>query len=181
MTEPTLKQAQADLGRAFIGGAPGVLVSGLVWLVAGGAWMMHGANAAFWAVFFGGMAIFPLGLLIARAVFKAPPVGVGKPLERLGLESTFVLFAGVIIAWVLLPMGAERAIAVLAIIIGVRYFSFRTMYDEAAYWLLGAAFVAVGVVALIGRGFSGANFAFAIGAVEVVAAVLIYRRWSHRR
>ena len=178
MTEPTLKAAQADLGRAFVGGATGVFVSGLVWLIAGGVWMMHGANSAFWAVFFGGMAIFPAGLLLARTMFKAPPVGVGKPLERLGLESTFVLLAGVAVAWALLPMGAERAMAVLAIIVGARYFSFRTMYDETAYWLLGGAFVGAGAGALFGFGATGAAMAFAIGAVEVVAAVLIYRRWK---
>lgn len=178
MTEPTLKAAQADLGRAFIGGATGVFVSGLVWLIAGGVWIMHGGNAAFWALFFGGMAIFPLGLLLAKAVFKAPPVGVGKPLERLGLESTFVLLAGVAVAWALLPFGAERAIAVLAIIVGARYFSFRTLYDELAYWMLSAAFVALGAGALFGFGTKGPAMALAIGAVEVVAAVLIYRRWK---
>jgi hypothetical protein len=35
MTESTFQAAQADMRQAYFSGAPGVLVSGLVWLTAG--------------------------------------------------------------------------------------------------------------------------------------------------
>ncbi len=85
MTEPThpLAAAQQDLARAYAGGAPGVLVSGIVWLIAGIVWQLHGTSAAFAALFVGGMAIHPLALLIERIVFNAPKPTIGKPLETL--------------------------------------------------------------------------------------------------
>ncbi len=178
MTDPTLKQAQQDLAKAYVRGAPGVLVSGLVWLGAGFAWTGYGPVVAFWALFFGGMAIFPLGLLIAKALFRAPAVTLGKPLERLALESTFVLFAGIVVAWVLLQDDAEQAIAAMAVVVGARYFSFRTLYDEAAFWFLAATFVAIGSAALFGLGLDGPILAYSIGFVEMVAAILIHRRWQ---
>lgn len=53
MTEPAppLAAAQRDLARAYAGGAPGVFVLGLVWLVAGAIWHLHGIFATFAALF----------------------------------------------------------------------------------------------------------------------------------
>ena len=114
MTDTPLAAAQQDLARAYAGGAPGVLVSGLVWLIAGAVWQFHGTMAAFAALFVGGMAIHPLGVLIERIAFKGPKATVGKPLETLAIEATIPLFVGVLIAWVLLVRAPDLAIPVFA-------------------------------------------------------------------
>lgn len=175
-----LTAAQHDLARAYAGGAPGVLVSGLVWLIAGAVWQLHGTMAAFAALFFGGMAIHPLGVLIERAVFKAPKATVGKPLETLAIEATIPLFVGVLIAWVLLVRAPDLAIPVFAAIVGARYFLFRTLYGEIAYWALGAAILAVAGTAMFGIRLP-LNLGFVVGIVELVAAAILLQRWRAAR
>lgn len=168
------KTAQDDLSAAYVGGAPGVLVSGLVWFVAGGVWLYAGLRPGFFALFFGGMAIVPLGLAIARAL-RAPKVDPGNPLQRLGLESTFILFAGILIAYGLLRAAPALVFPVMAITIGARYFVFRTLYDEPLFWALAAALIAVGGAAVAGVGWPG-NLAFVVGAVEVLFWLALFRR-----
>lgn len=182
MTEPapSLAAAQRDLSQAYAGGAPGVLVSGLVWLIAGVVWQLHGINAAFAALFIGGMAIHPLAILIERLAFGGPKSTTGKPLETLAVEATIPLFAGVMIAWVLLVRAPDIAIPVFAIIVGARYFLFRTLYGEVAYWALGVAILLPGALALFSITLP-INLGFVIGAIELAAAAWILQRWRARR
>ncbi len=179
MTDASLSVAQHDLARAYAGGAPGVLVSGLVWLIAGAVWQLYGTMAAFAALFVGGMAIHPLGVLIERAAFKAPKATIGKPLEALAIEATVPLFVGVLIAWVLLVRAPDLAIPVFAAIVGARYFLFRTMYGEIAYWALGGAILLIAGIAMFGIALP-LNLGFLVGAIELVAAALILQRWRAR-
>lgn len=174
-----LNRAQQDLARAYAGGAPGVLVSGLVWLVAGAVWQLHGTMAAFIALFVGGMAIHPLAVLIERIAFNAPKPTIGKALETLAIEATIPLFVGVLIAWILLVRAPDLAIPTFAAIVGARYFLFRTMYGEIAYWALGAAILVIAALALFGIALP-LNIGFLVGAIELVAAALILRRWRIR-
>ncbi|MDZ3830541.1 MAG: hypothetical protein U0S50_01830 [Sphingopyxis sp.] len=180
MTNPSLSEAQRDLSRAYAGGAPGVFASGLVWLIAGTMWQFHGTKAGFAALFIGGMMIHPLGVLIERAAFRAPKATIGKPLETLAIEATIPLFVGVLIAWVLLVRAPDLAIPVFAAIVGARYFLFRTIYGEIAYWVLGAAVLLAAFAALFGIGIPP-NVAVAVGVVELLAAMLILHRWRARR
>ncbi len=180
MTESALTAVQHDLSRAYAGGAPGVLVSGLVWLIAGAIWQTHGTMAAFAALFFGGMAIHPLGVLIERTAFKAPKATIGKPLETLAIEATIPLFVGILIAWVLLVRAPDLAIPVFAAIVGARYFLFRTMYGDIAYWVLGGAILLVAALSLFGIGLP-LNLGFLVGIIELAAAAWILRRWRGRR
>lgn len=181
MTEPVhpLANAQQDLARAYAGGAPGVLVSGLVWLIAGVVWQLYGIKVAFSALFFGGMAIHPLGVLIERIAFRAPKATIGKPLETLAIEATIPLFVGVMIAWVLLVRAPDLAIPVFAAIVGARYFLFRTLYGEIAYWVLGAAILLVAGLALFGLALP-INLGFLVGIIELVASAWILQRWRAR-
>ena len=179
MTTNPLTAAQHDLSQAYAGGAPGVLVSGLVWLVAGAVWQLHGINAAFAALFFGGMAIHPLGVLIERIAFRAPKATIGKPLEMLAIEATIPLFVGVMIAWVLLVRAPDLAIPTFAAIVGARYFLFRTMYGDIAYWVLGAAILAAAGVAMFGIRLP-LNLGFVVGIIELAAAAWIFQRWRAR-
>lgn len=178
ITHP-LAAAQRDLAQAYAGGAPGVFVSGLVWLIAGAVWQLHGVNAAFAALFFGGMAIHPLGVLVERVVFKAPKATIGKPLETLAIEATIPLFVGVMIAWVLLVRAPDLAIPTFAAIVGARYFLFRTLYGEIACWVLGAAILAAAGVAMFGIRLLP-NLGFVVGGIELVAAAWILQRWRAR-
>lgn len=180
MTDSSFPAAQQDLSRAYAGGAPGVFVSGLVWLIAGAIWQLHSTMEAFVALFLGGMAIHPIALLIERVAFRGPRATIGKTLETLAIEATIPLFVGVLIAWVLLVRAPDLAIPVFAAIVGARYFLFRTMYGDIAYWALGAVILLTAGLALFGIGLP-LNLGFLVGGVELVAAAWILHRWRARR
>lgn len=171
-----LQVAQNAMRIANAGGAPGVFVSGIVWLISGLAWLRLGVIPAFGVLFVGGMAIVPGALFIARVVLRAPKPVVGNPLDRLGLESTFPLFAGLLIAYALLRINPQAVFPVMAITIGARYFTFRTIYGQPIYWLLGSLLVAVGSTAVLGLVTWPINLAILAGSLEVLLAIVLFVR-----
>lgn len=160
--------AQHDMASAHLRGAPGVLVSGLVWLVAGAVWDRYGVSTGFIALLVGGVLIFPLSLLIARLILKAPKGLAGNPLERLALESTFMLFAGMFLAYCFLRVAPELAFPAMAVSIGVRYFVFRTVYGNPIYWVLGGVLAALGGVVAAKAVSFPINLAWVVGTTELL-------------
>ncbi len=173
--------AQRDMATAYIGGAPGVLVSGVAWLIAGVVEPSHGVPAAFAVLFVGGMLIVPVSLLIARVLFSAPKVSAGNPFERLGFEGTIVLFAGILISYALLRVASGLVFPALAVAIGARYFAFRTIYGEPAYWVLGGVLAMVGTVAIARSTPLPLGSALIVGIVECTFAALLLTRWKRRK
>ena len=170
------KAAQSEMARAHVGGAPGVLASGIAWLAACIAWQQAGTGSGFTALFIGGLFIVPVALLISRLVFRAPPASPTNPLQRLGLEATFFLFAGLAIAYAALPIAPDLTIPAFAIVIGARYTSFNTIYDDKLYWLLGGLIAATGGLALFKFVTFPGNPALVVGAVELAMAGIILAR-----
>ena len=170
---------QKDINRAYVAGAPAVLVSGIVWIVAGVFLARSGTATGFAALFIGGILIVPVALAIARLGFRAGPITRGNPLDRLGLESTAMLFAGILLAYALLRAAPALVFPAMAIAIGARYFVFRTIYDDVYYWLLGVLLAALGIAAILGVPIPG-NIALAAGSVEVLFALLLLMRWRRR-
>ena len=163
-----IADAQQDMARAHVHGAPGVFVSGLVWLSAGGLWARYGVETGFLALFIGGVLIFPASLLMARVVFKAPRATPGNPLERLALESTFILFAGIFLAWCFLQVAPALAFPAMAIAIGVRYLVFSTVYGDRTYWILGGALATLGGLVAAQVLVLPINLAVVVGGTEVL-------------
>ena len=168
-----LSNAQREMSVGHIGGAPGVLMSGMAWLVAGVAWLRYGVDTGFATLFIGGMLIVPGALLIAK-VLAAPRVAPSNPLNRLALENTVVLFAALLIGYLLLRTSPALTFPALAIVIGARYFSFRTLYGNAVYWALGAAMSGAGALAALGWLPPAINLALLVGAIELVFAAMIW-------
>ena len=175
-TSESLAVLQRRLGEAYADGAPGVLVSGMVWLAAGIVARSQGISSGFTALFIGGMLIQPLSVLVARAGFRTPKATAPNPLERTAIESTFALFAGLFVAYLLLRTAPALVFPVVALAIGTRYFVFRTLYGNAVFWALGGAILIVATVAALGLALPGAICAIAVGAVEIGFAILILVR-----
>nr|WP_083733954.1 hypothetical protein [Sphingopyxis sp. KK2] len=162
---------------AYQGGAPGVLISGLAWLIADAAWYVMDGFIAFLVLLVAGMLIFPLSLLVAR-LFRAPRVSQGNALNKLAIEATIPLFAGLLIAFVLAPRSPEFAFAALAIVIGARYFAFATLYRERVYWLLGGALFLIGTGFAVQAGALPVHVTLAVGAAELLFGALLFTRWN---
>ncbi len=164
---------------AFVLGAPGVLVSGLAWLAAGFVWTRSGPGPAFVLLFVAGLAIFPLSMLISRVAFRAPATSPTNPFNALGFETTVPLFAGLLVAYLLLRTMAPIGLALFAAIVGARYFAFATLYRERTYWVLGAGLFAAGYLYAARPTLPG-NIALCVGAIELAFALALFVRWRSR-
>lgn len=145
----TITQAQQDMRYAYHGGGFGVLVSGLVWLLA----MVVALGVSDWAsmltLFFGGMAIFPLSVALSKLFGRPGRHGAGNPLGTAAIESLAILFVGLFVAFASARFGHFFFYPVMLLAIGSRYMGFNTLYGNRLYWLLGALLMAAGALLLM--------------------------------
>lgn len=167
--------AQADLRQAHLHGAPGVLVSGLVWLATGVIWHLAGPRGAIIFLFLGGIAIAPLAALLTRFLFKAPPATTGKPLEKIALVTVPIILAGFYIAWRWFGLESPQAIPVVAVAIGLRYLTFKAMFGTSMFLLLGSAFIINGAAAFALNGELTGPAVVLLGLIELAVFVALYR------
>ncbi|QGX39221.1 DUF7010 family protein [Permianibacter aggregans] len=167
-----IQQAQSNMRSAYFGGGPGVAVSGLVWLAAGVVAMLHSPRTAMLTLFFGGMAIHPLGVLLTKLMGRSGQHQKGSPLAHLAMESTAILLLGVFIAFTAAQAKVEWFFPVMLIIIGGRYLLFQSMYGMRVYWTLGLVLAGAGVAAILTNP-GIATTALLGGGIEVIAALFI--------
>ena len=114
----TLDEAQQEITRAHVGGGPGAIVSGFVWLAAGLVLQRQGFGPGFTALFFGGMLIFPIATLTSRLLFRRGAESAGNRLGRTALESTIAMIGGFVASWLFLPVRPDYVFPLAAIAVG---------------------------------------------------------------
>jgi hypothetical protein len=160
--------AQAQLRDSYVRGGPGAIVSGVVWLAAAVATSRSTITTGFAVLFFGGILIFPISLLLVRSIWGRSPPSRGNPGERAVVETVFPMIGGLFAAWLMLPYRPDWVFPLSALAVGAHYFGFRTAYGDATYWVLGAVMCLMGIAAVL-LGLPGqASFACLIAATEVL-------------
>ncbi len=172
----TITDAQADLRRAYVGGGPGAVVSGLLWFVAAWVEARHGVRSGFITLFFGGMLIYPLGLAASRLLFRRATEAKGNPTGPLALEVTIAMIGCLIAAWLILPHRPELVFPIAAVAVGTHYFAFKTAYGDRTYWLLAGLITLLGLAEIFGVTRLGGAMILAVGAVEVMVGILLIVR-----
>lgn len=167
-----ITEAQRDMRRAYIDGAPGVLISGLVWCIAATVSFFISAHTGMLALFFGGMLIFPLSAVFAKLLKRAGKARDDNPLNLLAIESTFILFVGLFVAYVCSTVTPHWFYSVMLLMIGVRYLSFNSLYGNKIYWALGVMLMIVGGVTMM-SGLDAWIVALAGGVLELVFGFII--------
>ncbi|GHA19748.1 hypothetical protein GCM10008090_31820 [Arenicella chitinivorans] len=165
--------AQHDMRSGYFGGAPGMLVSGLVWLLAGLVGLVVSQKASVFTLFIGGMAIHPVGSLLAKWLGRRGKHMPGNPLLPLALETTILLFIGLFLAFAMLQINSQYFYPVMLLIIGGRYLMFSSLYGMRMYWVIG------GLLAISGAACFVLQVAFLVGAfvggvIEVLGAAVIF-------
>ena len=174
-----IAEAQRDLSRAYAGGGPGVIISGLIWAAAWLAETRAGIAAGFTVLFFGGMLIYPAALLVNRVFLKRAREQAGNPGGPLVMESTIAMIAGLFAAWLFLKYDPALVMPLSAIMVGTHYFAFRTAYGDKLFWLLAALVTAAGFAGIY-------NFAPLPGGVTLTVAIIeaafgAFLTWRHLR
>lgn len=166
-------EAQKDMNLAYFGGSSGIFVSGVIWCIAGIVALYTTQQNSMYALFFGGMLIHPLSILLDKLLKRSGKHNPDNPLGKLALESTVILFVGLFLAFVVAQLKVEWFYPIMLLAIGVRYLVFNTLFGIKTYWLLGFALMIAGVLCII----LNASFvlgAFIGGALEIVFSLVIF-------
>ena len=144
-----IKIAQEDMRSAYLGGGPGALSSGIIWIVAGILAMYTSPQTSILCFFFGGMLIHPMGIMISKLFKRTGKHKEGNPLAKLAMESILILFAGLFIAYATFQINQAWFFPVMLMIIGSRYILFQTIYGMKIYWIFGLVLTITGVIFLL--------------------------------
>jgi len=168
----TLDACQRDMRAGYLGGAPGVLVSGSVWAVAAcvAAWLSP--QRAVWALFVGGMFIHPIAVLCTRLLGAPGRHTSGNPLGALAMATTFWMIAMLPLAYGIALWRIELFFPAMLLVIGGRYLCFHTLYGNRMFWMIGA------VLGLAGYGLASLKAPPVLGAaagalIEIVFAFVL--------
>jgi hypothetical protein len=142
LNEMTLREAQADMRRAYLSGAAGVFASGVAWLIAGTVGLTMRPHHAVLAMFFGGMLIHPTAILLSKLAGRPGKLSTGNPLTQLALEVTVWMLVVLPLALYLAFEWAQYFFIAMLLIIGGRYLTFATLYGTRLFWALGATLAA---------------------------------------
>ncbi len=133
----TMAQAQHNMQKAYAGGALGALVSGSVWLVAAIVAFWVSSQTAVWTLFFGGMLIHPLGMVVGKLAGFSGQHDKNNPLGQSAMEGTLFMLLCIPLALLLSLQNHAWFFQGMLLIIGGRYLTFATLYGNKTYWLLG--------------------------------------------
>ena len=174
-----ISEAQENLRRAYVGGGPGVAISGVVWLVA--AWIQdtHGVGTGFAALFFGGMLIFPVTKLVCRTVFRRENESPGNPFGMTVLESTVAMIGGLFAAWLFVSLKPALVFPLAAIAVGTHYFVFKTVYGDRSFWLLAGMVTVIGLAGIYVPQVSGST-ALLVAIIEMAFGLALTARATVR-
>lgn len=169
--------AQNEMKSAYLNGAPGIMASAFFWLIAGIVAYFVSDQASMLVFFLGGTLIHSLAIVISKLLKASGQTSKTNPLNALAIESTFILFTGLFMAYAISLVKAEWFFSIMLMMVGCRYLIFRTLYGEKLYYLLGGAMVLSGMLCIM------LNAPLISGVLtgsilEMVFAFVIYRAWS---
>lgn len=168
-----IADAQRDMRQAYYGGATGLFTSGTVWLGAGLVAVLVSPRASVYTLFFGGMLIFPVSVVLDKLLGRS---GKHLPENALGTaagEGTVIFILAIIIAVALSFYQIEWFYPAMLLLIGARYLTFQTFFGMRSYWFCGIVLIASGL-ALAAFNAPPAWGAFAGGLIEYLFGVLIF-------
>ncbi|MHA6250036.1 DUF7010 family protein [Pontibacter sp. CAU 1760] len=141
-----LKIAQQDMRVAYLNGFPGVVVSGMVWLVSAFVALNVSPGKAVWTLLVGGVFIHPVSMLLNKVLGASGAHAPSNPLGRLAMEGTVFMIMCMPLAYGLSFQKVEWFFQGMLLIIGGRYLHFATLYGSKLYWALG---IGLGIAAYL--------------------------------
>ncbi len=139
---------QTEMRHAHFNGAPGILVSGLVWITAALVCQLAGIKQGVWALLIGGALIHPLSLVVTKLLGRPAKTEKSNALNPLAAASTVWLILCCAMAYGLFLLNPVLFFPAMLATIGSRYLVFASVFGRSVFWLLGACLIAAAFVAL---------------------------------
>lgn len=171
----TIDESQRDMRLAYLSGAPGMLCSAAVWLIAAAVAFQVSASASVLALLAGGLFIYPASVLVCKMLGRSGMHAKSNPLGPLALESTIWLVFCLPIAYAVSKSNITWFYPCMLLVIGGRYFTFRTLYGLRLYWVCGTV-LAVSAYLLAALKLQPSIAALCGSAIEIIFAIIILIR-----
>ena len=171
---PTREQ-QDEMRFAYFDGAPGILVSGLVWLAAALVCYQLGIEKAVWTLLIGGALIHPMGVVVTKALGRPAKTSAGNALNQLAMASTIWLILCCAMAYGLFLLRPTLFFPAMMATIGSRYSVLASVFGKTIFWSLGLSLLAAGVLTF----YAATPPAIAAGLgglIELLFAILVFAR-----
>lgn len=168
---------QSAMRRAHLGGAPGIAVSGTVWLLAAIVCYMVGVPNGVWTLLIGGALISPVSTRLTKLLRRSAEAREHNALNQLAFASTIWLIACCFMAYGLYVHEATWFFPAMMVTIGSRYLVFATLFGLSIYWVLGGSLVLAGAAAFYLA--LSPMYAALLGAtIELVFGAILFSRLS---
>ncbi|WP_426104041.1 DUF7010 family protein [Massilia sp. TSP1-1-2] len=168
---------QNEMRHAYYDGAPGMLVSGLVWIAAALVCDLLGLRQAVWTLLLGGALIYPISVLVTKAAGRAAKTSPDNALNQLVMASTIWLILGCAMAYGLFLFNPALFFPAMMATIGSRYLVFASVYGRAIFWTMGASLIVAGNVVFF-LAIPPAVAAGLGGAMEIAFAFFVFSKAS---
>jgi hypothetical protein len=166
MSDVTLAAAQREVRTTFLGGFPGGIVSGSLWLLSAALATWVSLRGGILTLVVGGMFIFPMTQLLLRAMGRKASLSAGSPMNALAMQTAFVIPALLPLVGAATLSRAEWFYPAMALVVGAHYLPFATLYGMRAF--LALAVIMCGVAA---AGLAMPRFGISVGWITGVLLI----------
>jgi len=164
-----VSDAQREVRLTFMGGFPGSVVSGTIWLVSAALGTWGSTDNAILVLVVGGAFIFPLTQLLLRAMGRRASLDPANPLAGLAMQVAFTIPLSLPLIGAATIHRLDWFYPAFLIVVGAHYLAFMFLYGMWTFALLAAAMIGGGT--WIGMTMSGP---FSFGGWFGGAVILAY-------
>ena len=142
----TIEEGQRDVRTVFLGGFPGQLASGILWLISAAAATWGSTRAGILLIVLGGMFIFPMAQLVLRLMGRRASLRPDNPFNQLAMQVAFTIP-------LTLPLVGAAALhrlhwfyPAMMIVVGAHYLPFCFLYGMRMFAVLAGLLIVGGVM-----------------------------------
>lgn len=167
----TIPEAQREIRTVFLGGFPGALVAGTLWLVSAVLGTWRSPTAGVLALIIGGMAIFPGALLVLKMMGRSSALSPENSLNQLATQVAFTIPASYPLIAAAATHNLNWFYPAMMVVVGAHYLPFMFLYGMWQYLVLAALLIVLGVHVGIARPHDFAAGAWVTAGVLLLSAL----------
>ena len=136
-----VSDAQREVRRTFMGGFPGQLVSGTIWMVSAALGTWSSTWNAIVVLVVGGAFIFPLTQLLLRVMGRRAALDPANPLSALAMQIAFTIPLSLPLIGAASMNRIEWFYPAFCVVVGAHYLPFVFLYGMWTFGLLAAILI----------------------------------------
>jgi hypothetical protein len=139
-----ISEAQKEVRTVYLGAFSGLVVTGLIWLVAAALGIWRSTGLAVWALILGGTFIFPLSQLLLKAMGKPTGLSAENPFGKLAMQVAFMIPLCYPVIAAASIFNTNWFFPAFLVVVGAHYLPFIFLYGMWQFGILSVLLVGMG-------------------------------------